>query len=581
MKTMNKIISLCLVALAATACMDFEPKASLADNTTWTTPENFQLYANQFYGWTRDLKSGTDYQNGVSDGVHGDFRGDLFCTTTKNNYSQGDIVVPATDGNYNTLYKRIYYTNLLLKNAEKFGKDKIKTPVGEAYFFRAYLYFELLQIYGDAVVLTEPVDMDSERLYSKRDDRSKVIELIVSDLQNAAAYLPEKEAAAGYLNCYAAWAMLGRAALYEATWQKYHQDGKTGDVNATANTESVANLLKISYEASKEVMDNGGYQLFYNEKLGTMSYRYMFILEDGGQCNPANVNKSANTEYIFAHRHRDGDKQALNVTQGLVGNVYWITSKLADMYLCQDGLPVDKSPLFKGYTGATTEFQNRDNRMAMNMLQHDEKYWNNDGKWRVTWDENDLNNCLVANARGGSGYINKKWGVERQVEDYYEAMDFPVIRYAEVLLNYAEAKYEYGQGTISDEDLNISLNLVRRRSNPNMPALSNSLVSANGLNMREEIRRERTIELLLEGFRVDDIKRWAIAATEMPKTLFGIHFTGTWFETNWTGISFEIDATNGCAILYNSRTWNDRNYLYPLPSDQLQLNPQLGQNPGY
>lgn len=581
MKNEIKIVSLCVLAFFATACMDFEPKANLADNTVWTTVENFQLFANQFYGWTRDLKSGTDYQNGVSDGVHGDFRGDLFCTSTKNSYSQGDIVVPATDGNYNTLYKRIYYTNLLLKNAKTFGEDKVSTPVGEAYFFRAYLYFELLQIYGDAVVLTEPVDLDSERLYCKRDDRSVVVDRIISDLQKATTYLPQKESAVGYLNCYAAWAMLGRVALYEATWQKFHKNGKTGNVTVLTNpNERVKELFRISYEASKQVIDKGGYALFNNPILGTKSYRYMFILEDGAQCNPANVNKSANTEYIFVHRHREGDKQALNVTHGLVANAYWVTQKMADMYLGQDGLPITHtSSKFKGYTTATSEFTDRDNRMAMNMLQHDEQYWNNDGKWRTAWTDDDKNSCLVANARGGSGYHNKKWGVERQVDDYYEAMDFPVIRLAEVMLNYAEAKFEYGEGEISDEDLNLSLNQVRARSNPNMPKLSNSFVTTNGLDMREEIRRERTVELVLEGFRVDDLKRWGTAATEMKKDLLGIHYSGTWFESNWANMAFAIKE--GSALLYSSRTWDDRNYLYPIPSDQLQLNLQLGQNPGY
>jgi len=579
MKTINKILSLCLVALATTACMDFEPKANLADNTVWATAENFQLFANQFYGWTRDLKSGTDYQNGVSDGVHGDFRGDLFATTTKNSYSQGDIVVPATDGNYTALYKRIYYTNLLLKNAETFDKSKIATPLGEAYFFRAYLYFELLQIYGDAVVLTEPVDMNDARLYSKRDDRSVVVARIIDDLKSAASYLPEKESEAGRVNCYAAWAMLGRVALFEATWQKYHTNGQTGDINAKQNTAYIASLLATSCDASKQVIDKGGYKLFYNDILGTESYRYMFILEDGAQCNPANVNKAANTEYIFIRRHRDGDKQALNVTHGLVANVYWVTQKLADMYLCQDGLPIAKSAKYKGYATATSEFTDRDNRMTMNMLQHGQKYWNNDGKWRTTWTDADLTSSLECNARGGSGYINRKWGVERQVDDYYEAMDFPIIRLAEVYLNYAEAKYEAGEGSISDADLDYSLNLVRKRSNPNMPALSNAFVSTNGLDMREEIRRERTVELLLEGFRVDDIKRWAIAATEMPKDQLGIHFDGTWFENNWTNMPHT--HPQGSAVLYTGRTWNDKNYLYPLPSDQLQLNTNLNQNPGY
>ena len=358
-------------------------------------------------------------------------------------------------------------------------------------------------------------------------------------------------------------------ALYEGTWQKFHNN----------NTSRATELLTIAKNAAEAVMNAGNYSLFYNDVLGKDSYRYMFILEDGAQCNPANVNKSANTEYIMTTRHRASDKMALNITHAMLSNVCYPTRKLANMYLCQDGLPIEKSKLFQGYAQATTEFANRDNRMNGTMLKHGEKHWNNDGKWRTTWDEKDLDNALEANVRSNSGYQTRKWAVEREVADYYEAMDYPVIRYAEVLLNYAEAAYEIN-GSITDAELDKSLNLVRLRVNPDMPKLSNSFVTANGLNMREEIRRERTVELILEGFRIDDLKRWATAPTEMPQDQLGVKVTGTWFEANWSGQARQLNA-DGCIIMYTGRTWNDKLYLYPLPSDQLQLNPQLGQNPGW
>ena len=98
--------------------------------------------------------------------------------------------------------------------------------------------------------------------------------------------------------------------------------------------------------------------------------------------------------------------------------------------------------------------------------------------------------------------------------------------------------------------------------------------------MREEIRRERTLELFLEGFRIDDLKRWANAAIEMQQDQLGVMFKGTWFEANWAAQSRQLDG-DGCIILYDNRNWEDKHYLYPLPSDQLQLNLQLGQNPGW
>ena len=572
MKLKQYIKAACLFSFVAvtTSCMDLEPLSDLGDNLVWDNAANFQLFANQFYSWPHD------FDRAVSDEPHSDYRSDLVAGSSMNVYSQGTNAIPATDANYTKLYKRIYYTNLLLKNAESFDVPAdIIVPVAEAKFFRAYSHFELVQLYGDAIILTEPLDLDSEKLYGKRNDRGEVIDQVIKDLKDAVGGLPETSSEAGRLNKYIAYAMLSRVALYEGTWQKFHTNGK----DATSNTSRSTELLTIAKDAANEVIKGGKYQLFYNEKLGNESYRYMFTLEDGAQCNPANLSKSDNTEYIFVKRHRNGDKTAWNLTHGMVANACYVTRKLANMYLCSDGLPIGKSSKFQQYAGVTDEFQNRDNRMGNNMLYHGQQYWNNDGKWRTTWTDADLTSSLTANVRSGSGYQNRKWGTERQVEDYYESYDFPVIRYAEVLLNYAEAVYELN-GTITDSELDYSLNKVRLRVNPSMPKLSSTLVSANNLSMREEIRRERTVELVLEGFRIDDLKRWATAPDEMPQDMLGIQVTGTWFETNWTDHKRSL-SSDGCLILYSDRTWNDKLYLYPLPSDQLQLNPQLEQNPGW
>lgn len=572
MKLKQYIKAACLFSFVAvtTSCMDLEPLSDLGDNLVWDNAANFQLFANQFYSWPHD------FDRAVSDEPHSDYRSDLVAGSSMNVYSQGTNAIPATDANYTKLYKRIYYTNLLLKNAESFDVPAdIIVPVAEAKFFRAYSHFELVQLYGDAIILTEPLDLDSEKLYGKRNDRGEVIDQVIKDLKDAVGGLPETSSEAGRLNKYIAYAMLSRVALYEGTWQKFHTNGK----DATSNTSRSTELLTIAKDAANEVIKGGKYQLFYNEKLGNESYCYMFTLEDGAQCNPANLSKSDNTEYIFVKRHRNGDKTAWNLTHGMVANACYVTRKLANMYLCSDGLPIGKSSKFQQYAGVTDEFQNRDNRMGNNMLYHGQQYWNNDGKWRTTWTDADLTSSLTANVRSGSGYQNRKWGTERQVEDYYESYDFPVIRYAEVLLNYAEAVYELN-GTITDSELDYSLNKVRLRVNPSMPKLSSTLVSANNLSMREEIRRERTVELVLEGFRIDDLKRWATAPDEMPQDMLGVQVTDTWFETNWTDHKRSL-SSDGCLILYSDRTWNDKLYLYPLPSDQLQLNPQLEQNPGW
>ncbi len=572
-----KIACAGVLSLGMASCLDFEPEAQMNDATVWSSASNIQLFADQFYSWTRDIQDGgEDYQNGVSDGPHSDWRSDLIAGSSVNHYSKGDNSIPSSDSNYEDLYTRIYYTNLLLKNAANYSpQSDIVTPVAEAKFFRAYLYFELVQLYGNVILLTEPVDMDSPAMNAERNDRSEVIDQCIKDLQESAEGLPDTPTEAGRLGKDAAYAMLSRVALYEGTWQKFHTNG----ANTTSNTERSSELLQIAKDAAAEVMERGHYQLFYSDALGTESYRYMFILEDA-QCNPAGLTTANNTEYIFSRRHRAADGVKLNITKAFLTNAVYPTRKLANMYVCQDGLPTTKSKQFQGYSTATSEFENRDNRMLTTLAKRGDMVWDNTANHcRTTWTDADLAQAIEVGVTSNSGYQTHKWAVERQVSDTYEAMDYPIIRYAEVLLNYAEATYELN-GSISDEDLNISLNLVRKRVNPDMTVLSNGLVNNNGLSMREEIRRERTVELIFEGYRIDDLKRWATAETEMPQDQLGVKWEGTEFESIWANQSRLLNS-EGCIILYDGRTWSEKNYLYPLPADQLQLNPNLGQNPGW
>lgn len=547
----------------AVSCMDLTPKSQMADDHVWTKAANYALFANQFYGWTRDFQS-----SGVSDGPHSDFRSDLLVGTGENLFNKGTNTIPTSDGNYSGNYKKIYYTNLLLKNAESFSdKAAIATPMGEAYFFRAYCYFDLVQLFGDVIYVSEPVDIDNEKLYGKRDNRLEVIKACVNDLKNAVELLPETPAEYGRLCKSAANAFLSRVALYEGTWQKYHNK----------NTAEAELLFDEAVKAAEKVMADPQFALFYSEALGGRdSYRYMFVLENVA-CNPAGLTKSDNKEYILARCHDEVLKPiGLNITHA-TASAFYPTRKLATMYRCQDGLPIEKSSQFKGFNSVTSEFENRDNRMNATLLKHGQKYWNNDGKWRTAWDDTD--EALVASVFGNTGYATYKWATERQVADASEGYDFPVIRLAEVYLNYAEAIYELN-GSITNEQLDASLNLVRKRSNPDMVKLSNELVNANGLDMLEEIRAERTVELFHEGFRIDDLKRWKTAEIEMPGNRVGVLWKGTQFETSWANQSNPLDE-NGCIIKYDGCVWAEKNYLYPLPSNECQLNPQLGQNKGW
>ena len=570
-KKIYKLIFAAFVLFGQTGCLDLDPQDQIGGDKMWATESDFKNFANIFYDWLPDFS--TVYDNGS---VHSDSRSDILSYTSVNIYSKGTNAVPAADGDYTNLYAHLRRCNLLLQNAEGFGKqDAIKQYVGEAYFFRAFCHFELVQRYGDVIIVTEPLDLDSPELRQARNNRSEVIDLVIDDLNKAVQNLsPAAEISEdGRVSREAAYAYLSRVALYEGTWQKFHN----------SNTARASELLTKAANAAKTVIEGKQYSLFGTSgtsvQLGDSAQKYLFILEDV-QSNPANCTKSDNHEYILAKRH---DTTLLpigrDITNQCVNNPQWITRNFAQLYLCDDGLPIEKSSRFQGYDKMRSEFQNRDNRMRYTLLQPHSLYWKGNSRPRTSWENGATDNALTYDGQNGSGYNNQKWGSEREVTSTEEGYDWPVIRYAEVLLNYAEAVYERDD-KISDGDLDYSLNLVRNRVNANMPKLSNSLVNANGLSMREEIRRERTVELYQEGFRIDDLKRWAQAAI-MNNPLLGVKYVGTEFQSSgWNGTNLAKNG-EGCLILDQERTWTDKNYLLPLPTDQLTLNPNLKQNPGW
>lgn len=557
------------LAFVTGSCLDLDPKDQVADGNYWQTPTDFKLFANQFYDWTRDFGSS------VYDAPHSDKRSDLIVDRSGTNlFSNGTNSIPNSDKNYTDAYKRIRRTNILLQNAENYGaKDDIAQYVGEAKFFRAYCYFDLLQLYGDAIITTTPLDVISGELKAARNDRSEVADLIIQDLTEAADLLPVTASVEnGRIGSEGAWAMLSRAALYEGTWQKFRD-----------NTERAKELLDVAAKAAKKVIDAKTFSLFAPAILGDSAQKYMFILEDV-KSNPAGLQKSTNTEYIFARRHDESLAPiGKNITKECLANAQMISHKLAAMYLCQDGLPIEKSETqYQGDQKMISEYLNRDNRMKYTLCVPGGYYWSNE-KSRVNW-TNDEADCAAAslknfNPANGSGYHNQKWSCERKVNSNYEGYDYPIIRYAEVLLNYAEAVFER-DGKISDADLNLSLNLVRCRINAKMPKLTNSFAEKHGLDMQTEIRRERTVELFNEGFRIDDLKRWKTAEIEMPQDILGIKWKGTEYETKWSKMEYEIDA-DGYIIIESGRKWDQKNYLLPIPTEQRQLNPNLSQNPGW
>lgn len=571
MKKITYILGL-FSMLTFQSCLDMEPKTQLADTNYWQTPDHFKLFATQFYGWTVDFKQ-------LDDSPHSDVRSDLRTGITLDVYSNGTNSIPSSDKTYTNNYNRIRQVNTLLQQAEGYAAPAdIETSVGEAHFFRAYCYFDLLQVYGDVIITRTPLDIDSPEMQMARNSRDEVVDFILEDLEEAIRLLPESNEISskdeGRLSSQAASAFLSRVALYEGTWQKFRNGGQNNDRSSA--------LLDIAATSAHDVIESGFFELFAPEELGTEAYKYLFILEND-KSNPAGITKSGNKEYIFTRRH-DPTLASIgfNITQGRLGNAVYVTRKMANMYLQSNGLPIN--PQTWDYSKVDSEFKDRDNRMSNTLMIPGHTYWGTGGG-RIDWtgSAEEIANASHKNfmPSTGTGYFPHKWCCERDgVPTGMEAYDYPIIRYAEVLLNYAEAVFERDD-KISDEDLAISLNLTRKRVNPNMPDLTNAFVSANNLDMRTEIRRERTVEFYDENFRIDDLKRWKTAEEEMPMNLTGVKWRGTEYETKWSDASSKTMDAEGCIIYEQGRVWEEKHYLYPLPIDQLKLNPNLKQNPGW
>jgi len=559
---MNRLTVTCTGALLmlALGCKDLNlgPKDQVSDASFWKTPDQFRLAANDFYFALR----GPD-QGGGARGTYVELNSDIATgsgSAEMSSMSNGSYLPQANADLWTNSYAGIRATNYLLtKASESDLGSQIDRWVGEALFFRAYHYWNLVKTYGGVPLITKVLDVSSPEVYTARSTQQEIIDFILADLDNAVAKLPKQSELSadetGRVTQGAALALKARTALYQGTWLKYHNEG------------SPTAMLAAAVAAADQLVASAEYQLYKGQ--GAQSYKYLFILQ--GDDSP---------EVILAKRFWAG-RATHNWTRELWFNFMIPTKKLADMYLATDGLPIASSPLFKGYDSLRTEFENRDPRMAMTFVVPGDSVFQENGFQQV------FPGFSGSNATR-TGYMLRKFLDETPEAAHFNGeYDFKEFRYGEVLLILAEALFER-DGTISDVDLDRTINLLRDRVG--MPAtsnLTNGFVTANGLDMRTEIRRERTVELAFEGFRREDLKRWKTAETEMPQGLRGVKFEGTEYESRYPGlvIGTDIQVDAGGFIVAepsSGRQFLPRHYLDPIPLQQIQLSKgTLTQNPGW
>lgn len=566
--------------------LDLDPKDTITDAAYFKTPQHFKAAANDFYNKMISWRSVNN--SNVYDFM--DFGSDL--TSMPQDYGRGVLVPGAADTYWTNTYSYIRSNNILLEKAEEYEGDpaEIAQYVAAAKFFRAWHHFFLIERFGGVPIVTEVLDLDSPELHGKRNSRYEVIDQVLKDLSEAIPALPQEQSIAandkGHLSRGAAKAFKARVLLYEATWEKYVGTSTDGD-GATEGAGSVKpqgypsieEMLTEAVKLSKEVIESGAYELWdYNSQLENLSSYYLFNLEDEGS-NPAGLTKSTNREYILYNKY-DYDLLTGNINLShTVGTRLAASRKFMDMFLSSDGLPISQSPLFQGYVNASDEFKNRDYRLSA--------YFEppTDGAVKL----------MGTGGGSGSGYDRGRkfaaydYGTYRAANT--ESPDYPQIRLAEVYLIYAEALFELN-GSISDAQLDESINKTRARAG--LPPLSNAFVSNNGLDMLEEIRRERAVELFAENTRFNDLKRWGKAEELLNAPIVGSVIEGTAYEGNtslYNPNSYpygEIKVNTGVgernALLLDpatNRNFQRKHYLFPIPLEEINLNPNLLQNPDY
>ncbi|MCR6722606.1 MAG: RagB/SusD family nutrient uptake outer membrane protein [Chitinophagaceae bacterium] len=524
------------------------PETEFTDADFWNSETDLMNAANRMY------------QQLSADWI--DNRGDDALNQNPNLVSNGQRDAPNTSGDWNNRYDEIFTANNIL---QKGGKADVTEAVrnryfGEARFFRAYAYSKLVKLYGDVPLVMKTLDINSPELFMPRTPRQVVIDSIYADLDFAAQWLPTRAALPanqfGRVTKSTALALKARVALYEGTRAKYHADG-------SSNWQQ---HLDVAIAAAEEVMTQG-HVLFNN-------YGNLFLAAGEGNANRelllVKIFGVSNTNVLLGHNNsRDLENGRMAPTRNLIRH-----------YLYADGLPAWKldntpsstvSPLFvpeADEPSYNTILDNRDPRVAATYFRAGDVAYQ--GPWipRTT-----LGSRTAFAAKKGFSIADQVLNAA--------TVDRILIRYAEVLLILAEAKFERN-GSISDDDLNRTINQLRTRAGFNV-FLTNAFVTTHNLDMLEEIRRERTVELALEGFRYDDLIRWKLAEVLLPKDMLGAKY----IESEWVGTNQNTLNMNADKVLIaepaSTRTFNPlRDYLYPVPINEITLSGgNVTQNPNW
>lgn len=559
-------------------------------------PAEDQVEAPYFFNTEKDLEVATNDFYSMLETMEvytNDASSDNLMPLNPANQIKGNRIVPVASGSGGWSWGNLRKVNYFLENYHKVGSQAAKDKYsGIARFFRAYFYFDKVKTFGDVPWYGKVLTGKDPDLYKPRDSRQLVMDSVLADLDYAIKNIPA-EKQLNLVTKYTALLLKARISLFEGTFRKYHK------------IEGSEKFLTEAANAAQELMQANAYTL-YTEGGPQAAYRNLFGRD-----------KQDNTETILAADYELGLKVhnlGYLFTSATSGS-YGLMKDAVDSYLMNDGSRFTDKANYKT-TSYFQEMQNRDPRLIQTTAGPD---------FRVNGESK--NEPVTLNITTTGYRLIKALPNRSQWATSASVFDLILFRYAEALLVFAEAKAELG--TLTQADLDLSINKLRARAG--MPNLNLAQANANpdpyladmypnvsntaNKGVILEIRRERRIELFNEGQRWDDLMRWK-EGKKVTKPMVGVYFSGVGGH-DFTGdgnadVFLHTGSTTGAPptvtsmININQRTlWNpitgqqkatsgnldpfpqggvfdeERDYFFPIPSEDLKLNENLKQNPGW
>ncbi len=575
---MKNIFLIGLLVIGLQSCqkyLDRPPLDRITDKEMTFTASEMKLYSNQFYpdfpGWKPN-----EYTGGI---FWGDNASDNMVQGVYNSNGQisGTITIPASSGDWD--WGKIRAVNYFLFNYHVTEEQPaaVNSFIGEMYFWRAWYYYSMLKKYGDLPYFSRPLGTnDTVELKAPRLKRNIIADSILADLDLAIGLLGTPASVEpGRINKGVALTFKSRVALYEGSWEKY-QAGSVFGVDGGDPDK----YFQQAADAAEQVMLSGDYEITPPSIDPQWNYFHLFSKKD----------LTGNKEIILWKKF-DKSLNLIHFGQNMLsyeGSNTGVSKQLVDAYLCTDGLPISISPLYEGDDSITAAVTNRDPRLRQTILVRGHPRQIVGGDTILKFSEPAIN--LPGGQRSTTGYMLFKGSEPDDAGTTGSTTASIIFRYAEVLLIYAEAKAELSE--ITQEDLDKSVNKLRDRVQ--MPHMSVAVGFTDPdwdfpelSPLLNEIRRERRAELGVEGYRFDDLMRWR-AHRLIKQPLLGAKFSQfVGKEFNPPLIDISVNDQGYILPLKNSPAVNgwqfdeNKNYLLPIPSNELVLNPNMSQNPGY